>query len=162
MGAVTQAMRRSAEAAGVEIHTDAEVARILVEDGIARGIELKNGKQVRAGRVIANANAQTTFLRLIEQNILSPISFPRSSVSGPSHPASRSTWRPTSCHAGPPMTPAACRMRIRARSRSRRNLEELEDAFESARHGSMAPRPYLWILTPSAFDPTVAPPASMS
>jgi phytoene dehydrogenase-like protein len=38
------------------------------------------------------------------------------------------------------------------------NLEELEEAFESARHGRMAAKPYLWILTPSAFDSTVAPP----
>src|SRR5690348_15399113 len=48
MGAVTQAMRRSAEAAGVEIHTGSEVVRIIVENGIARGVELKNGAQKRA------------------------------------------------------------------------------------------------------------------
>jgi phytoene dehydrogenase-like protein len=37
------------------------------------------------------------------------------------------------------------------------NLDELEEAFESAKAGRIAPHPYLWILTPSAFDPSVAP-----
>jgi phytoene dehydrogenase-like protein len=38
MGAVTQAMRRAAEAAGVAIRTDAEVTRVIVENGAARGV----------------------------------------------------------------------------------------------------------------------------
>ena len=38
------------------------------------------------------------------------------------------------------------------------NADELEDAFYSARNGEMAKRPYLWIVTPTASDPTLAPP----
>ncbi len=38
------------------------------------------------------------------------------------------------------------------------SLVSLESAFESARHGEIAANPYLWILVPSAFDKSVAPP----
>src|SRR5690349_8568004 len=67
MGTVTKAMRRAAEEAGVTIRTDAEVAKVIVEGGAARGVQLKNGERVAAKIVVANANAQTTFLRLVEQ-----------------------------------------------------------------------------------------------
>ena len=74
MGAVTQALRRAAEAEGVTIKTDAEVSRIIVENGAARGVALANGERIDAKVVIANANAQTTFLRLVDKAHL-PASF---------------------------------------------------------------------------------------
>jgi phytoene dehydrogenase-like protein len=157
MGAVTQAMRRSAEAAGVEIHPDAEVARIIVEDGVARGIALRSGEQKRARCVVANANAQTTFLRLIDPAHLSAdfvASIQRIRTESSCFKINLATDQL-------PRWTAYDSRRLSAENPGSitiaENLEELENAFESARHGSMAPRPYLWILTPSAFDPTVAP-----
>jgi phytoene dehydrogenase-like protein len=38
------------------------------------------------------------------------------------------------------------------------NLDELEEAFQAAMHGGISPKPYMWIITPSGFDNTVAPP----
>jgi phytoene dehydrogenase-like protein len=57
MGAITQAMRREAEARGVEIHTGRGVARVLVRDGRARGVVLEDsGDEISARCVVSNAH----------------------------------------------------------------------------------------------------------
>ena len=48
MGAITQAMAAEARARGVDITTDAEVARIVVTDGVARAATLADGSSVEA------------------------------------------------------------------------------------------------------------------
>lgn len=65
MGGITQAMVRSAQSAGVTVRTSAEVDRILVEQGAACGVALKDGTQVRGGTVISNADPKRTFLKLV-------------------------------------------------------------------------------------------------
>src|SRR5438105_10069583 len=54
MGAITQAMARAAAGYGVEIETGAAVRGVLVENGRACGLELEDGRAVRAGAVAAN------------------------------------------------------------------------------------------------------------
>ena len=46
MGGITQAMARSAAAAGVTIHTNAPVQKVVIEEGHARGVELENGESL--------------------------------------------------------------------------------------------------------------------
>jgi phytoene dehydrogenase-like protein len=66
MGAITQAMAREAEAHGARIHTDAGVKRVVVEKGRATGIELADGRVVRARRIAANVNPRMLYLQLLE------------------------------------------------------------------------------------------------
>jgi phytoene dehydrogenase-like protein len=68
IGRLTEAMADAAREAGATIRTSAPVARILVEDGRATGVELETGVQVRAARVLSNADPKTTFLRLLEND----------------------------------------------------------------------------------------------
>jgi phytoene dehydrogenase-like protein len=56
MGAITQAMRREAEARGVEIRTGQGVARVLARDGRARGVVLESGEELGAACVVSNAH----------------------------------------------------------------------------------------------------------
>jgi phytoene dehydrogenase-like protein len=56
MGAITQAMRKEAEARGVEIRTGQGVARILEEGGRATGVGLADGTEIAARCVISNLN----------------------------------------------------------------------------------------------------------
>jgi phytoene dehydrogenase-like protein len=72
IGRLTEAMADSAREAGAEIHLDAPVSRILVEDGRAAGVVLEGGDEVRAARVLSNADPKTTFLRLIDAAALPP------------------------------------------------------------------------------------------
>ena len=56
MGAITQAMRREAEARGVEILTGRGVARIVSKDGRAAGVALDDGTEIPARCVVSNAH----------------------------------------------------------------------------------------------------------
>jgi phytoene dehydrogenase-like protein len=60
MGAVTQALRAAAEAAGARIRTAASVERVLTEDGRAVGVVLADGSEIRARAVLSNADPVRT------------------------------------------------------------------------------------------------------
>ncbi|HEU5225823.1 MAG TPA: NAD(P)/FAD-dependent oxidoreductase, partial [Actinomycetota bacterium] len=71
MGGVSAAMARSAEAAGAEIRTDAEVDRVAINaSGRAVGVALADGSLVRAQRVVSCAHPVTTYLSLIGEERL--------------------------------------------------------------------------------------------
>ncbi len=62
MGAVSQAIRRSAESFGAEIRTDARVSRLLVTDGRVEGAVLEGGEELRAPLVVTSLHPRTAFL----------------------------------------------------------------------------------------------------
>ena len=64
MGAISQAIARSAEAAGATIRTDAEVASIDVRDGRVVGVTLASGEEILAPVVASGAHPRTTILDL--------------------------------------------------------------------------------------------------
>ena len=70
MGAITQAMRMECEARGVAIETDAEVARLIVENGKAVGVELVDDRKLRAATMVSNLNPKLLYTRLVERNQL--------------------------------------------------------------------------------------------
>jgi phytoene dehydrogenase-like protein len=65
MGAITGAMAACARERGVEIRTGAEVARIIVEGGVAVGVALADGTAIRSKIVVANTDPKRTFLGLV-------------------------------------------------------------------------------------------------
>jgi phytoene desaturase len=62
---IAQALEKLALELGVEIHTDCPVKRIVVEDGIAKGIETQTGEKIMAQAVVANADVTTTMHHLV-------------------------------------------------------------------------------------------------
>ena len=64
MGAISTAIARSAESAGAEIRTDADVASIDVRDGGVVGVTLADGSELRAPIVASGAHPKTTILDL--------------------------------------------------------------------------------------------------
>lgn len=74
IGRVTELLAEAAVEAGAEILTETEVAKIVVEDGQARGVELTDGTVIRASRVLSNADPHRTFLGLVPGGVL-PHSF---------------------------------------------------------------------------------------
>ena len=64
MGAISKAMARSAESAGAEIRTGAEVVSIDVRNGAAIGVTLADGTELRAPIVASGAHPKTTVLDL--------------------------------------------------------------------------------------------------
>ena len=68
MGAITQAMARSAGEQGVRIDVGSEVREVLIEGDHAAGVVLKDGTAVRARAVVANVNPQMLFQQLMPQD----------------------------------------------------------------------------------------------
>ncbi len=64
MGAISQAIARSAEAAGAEIRTGAPVASIDIREGRVVGVTLADGEEIRAPIVASGAHPKTTILDL--------------------------------------------------------------------------------------------------
>src|SRR5215475_10118968 len=65
MGAITQAMARSAASLGVAIETDASVREIVVERDRVSGVVLGDGRVIRGRAVAANVNPRLLYTRLL-------------------------------------------------------------------------------------------------
>ena len=72
MGALSDALARAAAHHGAELRTDAEVAEVLVRDGAACGVVLRDGERIEAASIVSNADPQRTFLGMIGEGTLAP------------------------------------------------------------------------------------------
>ena len=70
MGRVTEVMADAAREAGAEVRTSAEVERIITVHGRATGVVLTGGEELRAPRVLSNADPKRTFLGLVDERDL--------------------------------------------------------------------------------------------
>lgn len=70
MGAITQAMAKSAAASGAEIMLSSPVKEILIEKGKAVGAVTKDGKVFRGRAIVSNLNPKLLYLKLIDPNVL--------------------------------------------------------------------------------------------
>jgi phytoene dehydrogenase-like protein len=66
MGAISEALARSAESNGAQIRTAAAVDRVLVRNGRAYGLALASGEEIQARVVISCADPRITFLKLVD------------------------------------------------------------------------------------------------
>ena len=70
MGRLTALLAQAAQEHGVEIQVNAPVARILVEDDQAIGVQLTSGEEIRARTVISNLDPKRTLLGLLPPEAL--------------------------------------------------------------------------------------------
>lgn len=66
-GALVKGLVKLIEGQGNSLRTQAEVAEILVENGTAIGVRLKNGEVIKAAIVVSNADAATTYDTLVPE-----------------------------------------------------------------------------------------------
>ncbi len=160
MGALTQAMARSAQSLGVEIRCGADVAEILVEGGRACGVRLAGGETVRARQVVSNATAHITFEKLVRPEAL-PADFRRavqridySSAAVKINLAVSELPR----FACMPDRGGTVGPEHRGTIHVNSMPEDLERAYEDARRGVPSARPVIEMVIPSSVDTTLAPP----
>ncbi len=67
MGAITQAMAKSAREKGVEIQTNAAVKQVLIEDRRAVGVLLEDGTVLKARTIISNLNPSLLYNHLVDE-----------------------------------------------------------------------------------------------
>jgi phytoene desaturase len=63
------AMAKVAQEAGAVVRTGARVRRLLVEDEVARGVELEDGERIDADAVVINADATKALLGLLDEDV---------------------------------------------------------------------------------------------
>jgi phytoene dehydrogenase-like protein len=158
MGGVTQALAAAARDLGAEIRCEAEVARILVQDGRAAGVALENGDELRAPVVASNADARVTFLQLLDRAAL-PAAFvadvERISYASASLKINVALAELPSFHALPGTEPGP---QHRGTIHICPDQDYIERAFDDAKYGRSSAEPVLECTIPSAVDPSVAPP----
>ena len=158
MGGLTQALASVARGLGAEIRCEAEVTRILVRDGRAAGVVLANGDEYSAPVVASNADANVTFLRLLDRGAL-PAPFvadvERISYASASLKINVALSELPSFRALPGMEPGP---QHRGTIHICPDQDYIERAFDDAKYGRPSADPVLECTIPSVVDPTVAPP----
>lgn len=158
MGSITAAMRRSIEARGAVVRTNAAVATIRISGGTATGVVLESGEEIEAPLVLSNVDPKTTLLKLLPAGsldaeverrlrnlkmngnafkvVLALDGLPRFAAAKSEEDAVRY---------------AACQFRIAP------SLDWMEEGWDDAKNGRWPRKPMMWGLTPSVSDPTMAP-----
>jgi phytoene dehydrogenase-like protein len=70
MGAITQAMAKSAASSGADVRVDAAVREVIMEKGRAAGVVTETGEAIRARAVISNLNPKLLYGSLIDRAAL--------------------------------------------------------------------------------------------
>jgi phytoene dehydrogenase-like protein len=157
MGAVSGAIASAARELGVEIRTDAKVSRILVSGGQAAGVVLASGQEIRARRVVTTLHPRTAFLDQVGREHL-----PDDFVSDIEHWKTRSgvvkinlALAELPDFTADPGTELA--EHHTGSVEMAPSMEYIERAFQEAREGRPATRPFSDGVIPTAFDTTLTP-----
>jgi len=157
MGAVSDAIRRSAEEKGTEIRTNARVQRILVRNGRATGVVLEAGEELTASTVVTAVHPQTTFLHQLEAKEL-PDDFVRDITNWKSRSG---VVKINAAIAELPDFIANPGTNLQDHHTGSielaLSLRDLEQGFQDAKAGRPATRPFSEAVIPTTFDRTLAP-----
>jgi len=157
MGGITQALAGAARNLGAEIRCEAEVQRILVRDGRTEGVALANGDELHASLVVSNADANVTFLELLDRNEL-PEAFvadvERINYASASLKINVALGELPSFHALPGSEPGP---QHRGTIHICPDQDYIERAYDDAKYGRPSAQPVIEFQLPSVVDPTVAP-----
>ncbi len=158
MGAITQAMARSAEAQGVDIRLNAAVDRILVRNGRAYGVQLADGVQVSADAVLSNADPKRTFLSLADEAdiptaLLDDIRRSKTDTAYLKFHCAMSELPDFSAYLGDDYDPKAL-----AYIRVCPSVDYFEQNWADARSGIPSSCPVMYIQIPTVYDDTLTPP----
>jgi len=157
MGAITQAMAKSANELGAEIRIGAGVREVIVEHGRAVGVVTIAGESLRASAIISNLNPKLLYGQLIDPGVL-PQDF-RERIGN---------WR---CGSGTFRMNVALSELPDFNVLPGRELAEhhtagiiiapslgyMEQAFVDARSGGWSKQPIVEMLIPSTLDDSLAP-----
>jgi phytoene dehydrogenase-like protein len=157
MGAVADAIRRSAEEFGAQLRTDARVARFLTSGGRTHGVVLDGGEELHADHIVSAIHPQLSFLTCMDRTEL-----PDDFVSDIERWKSRSGVVKINVAlselpdfiADPGSDP---QVHHSGSVELAHSIEYIERAFQDAREGRAAERPFVDGVIPSFFDKTLCP-----
>ena len=157
MGGLTQALVKAAKDLGVEIRTDAEVAKIRTKNGAVTGVALADGDEFDAKIVASSADCNVTFNKLLD-----PADVPKAfleavnriSYESASAKINVALERLPSFTALPGHEPGP---QHRGTVHLCPDQDFIERAYDEAKYGQPSTEPVVECTMPSSVDPTVAP-----
>ncbi len=157
MGAITQAMARSARAAGVKIRTGAQVERVLTRDNRAYGVLFSDGEIIEATTILSNADPKRTYLQLLRLGDLEPDFTARVDdyTTNATYLKFHSTWSELpdfSRFLGTDSDP-----KLLAQIRLCPSIDYFEQSWKDASEGRASSCPIMTIQIPTVLDNSIAP-----
>jgi phytoene dehydrogenase-like protein len=155
-GGISNAIGSAARALGVEIRTEAAVARIDVVGGRTTGVTLESGETVRADAVMSSVDSNLTFLKLLEPGTLDPAfeaEVKRYKYRGSSGKVNLALSGLPELACKPGVGPW-----LRGAISFSPSLDYMERAYDDAKFGRFSRRPYIDCIIPTLVDPSMAPP----
>src|SRR2546425_1418957 len=155
-GAISNAIAAAAREAGVEIRTEAAVARVAVTNGEATGVVLANGDELDARLVLSSVDPNLTFLKFVDAKEL-PEDFVeevrRYKFRGSSGKVNMALDALPNFTCLPGEGP-----HLRGALSISPSVDYMERAYDQAKYGEFSHRPYIDMVIPTLTDPSVAPP----
>src|SRR5689334_967550 len=157
MGMVSESIARAARNYGAEIRTNSPVTRIITRDGEAAGVALADGTEIHAPVVASNADANVTFL-----NLLDPKELPTDFVAAIKRiDYGSATVKINVALSEPPQFKALPGTGVGPQHHGTMHicpsLDYIERAYDDAHYGRAAQNPMLECTMATALDGTLAP-----
>lgn len=155
-GAISDAIASSFQSFGGDIRTGAEVAEIKVKGRKAKGVVLSSGEEINAKVVVSNLDAKRTFLGVMNPKdlptdlITKAENFKIRGSSGKLNIALDGMPEFPALEKGSPLTLGHMHFTD--------TLERLERAYDDWKDDRWSADPYVDMVIPSQYDPTLAPP----
>jgi phytoene dehydrogenase-like protein len=155
IGAISEAIARSARSYGAEIRTEAPVARIILKNGAAAGVALESGEEISGKIVAASTDLHRTFLKLLDPSSLDPKflwhvrNFRLNGASAKINLALSELPNFTCLPGDGP--------HLRGYMTGTHSMEHWERAYDDAKYGRFPRTPCFDLAIPSLLDPSLAP-----
>jgi phytoene dehydrogenase-like protein len=159
-GGVSLAIASAARSFGAEIRCNAPVTQVMVKNGKAVGVALKNGDEIYAKTVVSACDPTVTFRKLVEEKEL-----PNDLITA----IDNFKYRGSSGKVNLSLDGLPDFTALRDKSLLYGGMQEiapscdyLEKAYDEAKYDDFSKRPLLGCIIPSTVDPTMAPPGKHS
>jgi phytoene dehydrogenase-like protein len=158
MGAISSALASAGRRHGAQIRCGEAVAHILVREGAAYGVALRNGYELYARFVVSNAHPRTTFLDLagaahLDGAFLNKVQAWKSTGVAVKLNLAIGELPSFNCRPGKHPQP-----HHRATIHIAPSIDYLQQAYEDARDGGISKMPMLECFLQTPTDPSLAPP----
>ncbi len=154
VGALPRALAAAAQGFGVEIRTGVPgPVRIDVQAGVARGVRLGDGELLAATAVVSDHDARTTLTRWVSPAELDPET--NRALGGTRHRGS--VARVHLALSALPSFAGIDAEAMRGTLVYAPGVAALERAWDAAKRGALAARPYVEVTIPTVADPSLAP-----
>jgi phytoene dehydrogenase-like protein len=155
-GSISNAIGDAAREFGAEVRTEAPIAKIILQNGQAKGVVLENGDEIYADVISSSVDPRLTFMKMVGEGHL-PADFvddiKRYKFRGSSGKVNMALDALPDFKCMPGAGP-----HLRGAVSISPSVEYMERAYDDAKYGRYSRRPYIDIVIPSLTDPSIAPP----